>query len=185
MSSSEELKTELENYLSGYDSKDSYFKVEFVGPENTNWTMGNVMSARVIIELYTNDPNDDDLRDSAIKTIENVLNRMIKKYPMFEGYSQYLDIIEMDEDELPYDEEINENYKVRVFSEGVDDEELKWHRDRENRLIEVIEGNGWELQFDDELPFKLRKGMELVIPEGVYHRVIKGNDNLKVKITVV
>mgnify|MGYP006300529139 FL=1 len=70
-----------------------------------------------------------------------------------------------------------------MFSESVDTNELKWHRDREDRLVEIIEGGDWELQLDDELPFKLKKGMSVIIPEGVYHRVIKGEGNLKVKIT--
>ena len=87
--------------------------------------------------------------------------------------------------EVPYDETINEGKKVRVFTESIDNHELKWHRDREDRLVEVIEGEGWELQFDDELPIKLEKGMSLIIPEGVYHRVIKGSGNLKVSITVL
>lgn len=84
--------------------------------------------------------------------------------------------------ELPYDEEINENHRVRVFSESVDDEDLKWHRDREDRLIEVIEGDDWEIQFDNELPKKLTPGTQIVIPEGVYHRVIKGSSELKIKV---
>ena len=87
--------------------------------------------------------------------------------------------------EVPYDETISEGKKVRVFTESVDNHELKWHRDREDRLVEVIEGEGWKLQFDDELPIKLEKGMGLIIPEGVYHRVIKGSGNLKVSITVL
>lgn len=87
--------------------------------------------------------------------------------------------------EVPYDETINEGKKVRVFTESVDNHELKWHRDREDRLVEVIDGEGWQLQFDDELPFNLEKGMSVIIPEGVYHRVIKGSGNLKVSITVL
>lgn len=87
--------------------------------------------------------------------------------------------------DVPYEETITEGKKVRVFSESVDNEELKWHRDREDRLVEVIEGSDWELQFDNELPFKLKKGMSVIIPEGVYHRVIKGNGNLKVSITIL
>jgi len=87
--------------------------------------------------------------------------------------------------DVPYEETITEGKKVRVFSESVDNEELKWHRDRENRLVEIIEGSDWELQFDNELPFKLKKGMSVIIPEGVYHRVIKGNGNLKVSITIL
>jgi len=87
--------------------------------------------------------------------------------------------------EVPYDETISEGKKVRLFTESIDNHELKWHRDREDRLVEVIEGEGWQLQFDDELPFNLEKGMSLIIPEGVYHRVIKGSGNLKVSITVL
>ena len=87
--------------------------------------------------------------------------------------------------EVPYDETISEGKKVRLFTESIDNHELKWHRDREDRLVEVIEGEGWQLQFDDELPFNLEKGMSVIIPEGVYHRVIKGSGNLKVSITVL
>ena len=89
------------------------------------------------------------------------------------------------EEELPYDEEINESYRVRVFSESIEDEELKWHRDRQDRLVEVIDSKGWELQFDNEIPVKLKKGMNIIIPEGTYHRVIKGDGNLKIKITFI
>jgi oxalate decarboxylase/phosphoglucose isomerase-like protein (cupin superfamily) len=103
------------------------------------------------------------------------------------GYSLEVDFVknETKENDVPYDETITENKKVRVFSESVNTDELKWHRDREDRLVEVIDGNGWELQFDNELPFKLKKGMSVIIPEGVYHRVIKGNGNLKVSITIL
>ena len=187
MSSSEEFKTELENYLSGYDSKESYFKVQYVGPENTNWVGMDTMSVRVIVELHTNDTNDDDLREASSKTLRNVLNRMVKKYPMFEGYSQYIDVIEMDdhdsEDDSPYDDEsINEDVKLRTFDINVNADELKWHRDREDRLVEIIDGENWGLQFDNELPKRLVKGGLYIIPEGVYHRVIKGDGELKVKI---
>lgn len=86
----------------------------------------------------------------------------------------------------PYiDSEITENSKIRVFNSDVDSGELHWHRDRETRLIEVIEGNGWELQLDNKLPVKMDVGCEYLIPEGIYHRTIKGNGNLKIKIKYV
>jgi quercetin dioxygenase-like cupin family protein len=186
VSLSEDFKTELENYLSGYDSKDSYFEVEFVGPENTNWVGMDKMTAKVIVRLNTIEPNNDSLIKAAEKTLNIALTRMVKKYNEFEGYSLYMDVEELDTDnsdeELPYDEEINESVRVRVFSENVDDEELKWHRDREDRLVEVIEGDGWEIQFDNELPKRLTPGTQIVIPEGVYHRVIKGSSELKIKV---
>ena len=86
---------------------------------------------------------------------------------------------------LPFEEKIIYDKRLRTFSLDVDDGELKWHRDRENRLVEVIKGGDWYLQMDDELPKKLVVGEKYYIPEGVYHRVIKGNQELKVLITFV
>jgi hypothetical protein len=37
---------------------------------------------------------------------------------------------------------------------------------------------------DNELPIKLIVGEKYFIPEGVYHRVIKGNSKLKVRIAL-
>ena len=86
----------------------------------------------------------------------------------------------------PYqDLQITEKSKIRVFESNVDSGELHWHRDRETRLVEVIEGEGWLLQLDDKLPVKMIKGGEYIIPEGIYHRTIKGTSNLKIKITFI
>jgi hypothetical protein len=83
----------------------------------------------------------------------------------------------------PYDETISEGKSFRVFTESVDDGELKWHRDRESRMVEVIESDNWKFQLDNELPTTLIVGEKYLIPEGVYHRIIKGNGDLKVSIT--
>jgi hypothetical protein len=83
----------------------------------------------------------------------------------------------------PYQETITENKSVRVFTESVDDGELKWHRDRETRLVKVLDSNDWKIQLDNELPITLEIGKSYLIPEGVFHRVIKGKGNLKVSIT--
>ena len=40
-----------------------------------------------------------------------------------------------------------------------------------------------QIQLDDELP-KIIEG-QIFIPMGVYHRVIKGNNNLKIKLTKI
>lgn len=79
--------------------------------------------------------------------------------------------------------EINDNVKIRTFKSDVDSGELMWHRDRENRVVEVIEGNGWKLQLDEKLPIEMKKGEEYLIPEGVYHRTIKGEGDLTIKVT--
>jgi hypothetical protein len=86
-------------------------------------------------------------------------------------------------EKLPFDEHNNGKSKIRVFTKNVDSEELKWHRDREDRLVEVISGDGWMLQLDNEIPKKLIPGEKYMIPEGLYHRVIKGKSDLKISVT--
>jgi len=85
----------------------------------------------------------------------------------------------------PYKEiQISENKKLRFFhSDVLNESELEWHRDRENRLVEVIEANGWCFQYDNELPIQLQEGDKLFIPKEHFHRVIKGNGDLVVEIT--
>jgi hypothetical protein len=54
-----------------------------------------------------------------------------------------------------------------------------WHRDREDRIIESIGDTDWKIQIDNELPKVIDKAF---IPMGVYHRVIKGTGDLKIKL---
>ena len=83
----------------------------------------------------------------------------------------------------PYEDlQISEKSKIRIFESNVDSGELHWHRDREDRIVEVLEGNGWFLQLDNQLPVEMVTGEKYFIPEGVYHRTIKGNGDLKIKI---
>ena len=85
----------------------------------------------------------------------------------------------------PYKEiQISENKKLRFFhSDTLNESELEWHRDREDRLVEIIEANGWSFQYDNELPISLQEGDKLFIPKNHFHRVIKGNGDLVVEIT--
>tara|TARA_B100000902_G_C26524724_1_gene534967 strand:+ start:249 stop:515 length:267 start_codon:yes stop_codon:yes gene_type:complete len=83
-------------------------------------------------------------------------------------------------------ESIGRPYKdigvVRIFYSDVKSNELVWHRDKEDRKITVVEGEGWQFQFNGSLPFELKKGQIFDIQEGLYHRVIKGKTNLVLKI---
>lgn len=91
----------------------------------------------------------------------------------------------MNHDIKPYqDTELSSNVRERTFEENVTDVELLWHRDREDRTIEVIEGNNWKLQLDDQLPVLLEKNQKYFIPAGMYHRAIKGDGKLVIKIQV-
>lgn len=84
----------------------------------------------------------------------------------------------------PYtDEYLNENEWVRTFDPSVtENEEYVWHRDKCDRAIEVLEGNDWQFQFDDELPVDINKDTTLFVPKMKYHRIIPGTDRLKIKI---
>ena len=79
--------------------------------------------------------------------------------------------------------ELREGNKLRrVFAESLDPSELIWHQDREDRIIRVIEANGWGYQLDNQLPLPLEDGQELFIPKMMYHRVIKGSGPLVVEV---
>jgi mannose-6-phosphate isomerase-like protein (cupin superfamily) len=84
--------------------------------------------------------------------------------------------------ELPFIQEKFESYWIRVFSKDVETEELKWHFDNENRKVTILESDGWQFQMDNELPVDLKPSDITYIPKGVYHRIKKGNNDLKIKI---
>lgn len=84
--------------------------------------------------------------------------------------------------DFPFKEtHIEDNLYLREFEESVDVDDLEWHRDREDRIVEIIGKTDWQLQMDNELP-KVMTG-KLFIPKEIWHRVIKGTGELKVKIT--
>lgn len=76
---------------------------------------------------------------------------------------------------------IQDNLYLREFEESVDVDDLEWHRDREDRIVEIIGDTDWQLQMDNQLPKRMTG--TIFIPKEIYHRVIKGNSDLKVKIT--
>ena len=84
--------------------------------------------------------------------------------------------------EFPFTQETFDGKILRTFSSEVNEDELKWHYDLKDRKIQIIKGDNWELQMDNELPKKLTPLKEYFIPKGVYHRVIKGQGDLVVLI---
>jgi hypothetical protein len=82
---------------------------------------------------------------------------------------------------LPFKEtKLSDNEFIREFNQMTDSGEMTWHRDRESRIIEPINETDWMIQIDNELPKEI-KG-EVFIPMGVYHRLIKGSGDLKIKL---
>ena len=84
--------------------------------------------------------------------------------------------------EFPFQQENKDSYLLREFRQSVDSEELIWHRDKNDRVVFVVESHNWMLQLDNELPIRLEEGKKYFIPKEVYHRVHKGEGDLVVKI---
>ena len=82
----------------------------------------------------------------------------------------------------PYREIKMKSATLRVFDQEVEEEDLVWHRDRKKRKIEVLESGNLKLQLDNNRPILLEKGMTYTIPKMVYHRVIKGQYDLVLRI---
>jgi hypothetical protein len=81
----------------------------------------------------------------------------------------------------PYtDIEITDEYIIREFGDNIDPIELMWHRDDEDRIVEIIGNTDWKLQLDNSLPTSLQE--HIFIPKHEWHRVIKGTGTLKLKI---
>ena len=87
----------------------------------------------------------------------------------------------LDENTRPYtDIEVTDEYIIREFNANIDPIELKWHRDREDRIVEIVGNTDWKIQLEDQLPTSINES--IFIPKGQWHRVIKGNGTLTLKI---
>lgn len=81
----------------------------------------------------------------------------------------------------PYIEhKISESVAIRTFSMNIEESELEWHWDEEDRVVTGINISDWKFQFDNELPISFDQ--PIYIKAGRIHRVIKGTDKLIVKI---
>jgi len=81
----------------------------------------------------------------------------------------------------PYkDLEVTDQYIIREFSDSVDPIELLWHRDNEDRTIEIVGKTDWAIQLEDKLPTSLNN--RIFIARHEWHRVIKGTGKLLLKI---
>lgn len=83
---------------------------------------------------------------------------------------------------LPFEEqELGNNVFLRTFFPEVEEEDLKWHIDLEDRIIKSVNPTDWKFQFDNQLPVNING--EIFVPSGVWHRLIRGTSPLKLEIT--
>ena len=81
----------------------------------------------------------------------------------------------------PYkDLKVTDQYIIREFSDSVDPIELLWHRDNEDRTVEIVGETDWAIQLEDKLPTSLNN--RIFIARHEWHRVIKGTGKLLLKI---
>jgi hypothetical protein len=81
---------------------------------------------------------------------------------------------------LPFTEKIIEETETyilvqRTFMSNLIEEELNWHMDEEDREVFVVEGDGWYLQIENELPQMMQKESLFKIPKEIWHRIINKN----------
>lgn len=82
----------------------------------------------------------------------------------------------------PYSELRRGDTILREFRGDVDSEDLIWHQDERDRRVTVVEGKDWKLQLQDGLPLQMVEGDTYDIPARTWHRLIRGQGNLRVKI---
>ena len=81
-----------------------------------------------------------------------------------------------------FEKSIADRIFTRVFKEDVKQEQLIWHKDKKDRIVKVVYGIGWKLQHDNQLPTKLEIGQNYHINKEQFHRLHKGDSELKLEI---
>jgi|688.fasta_scaffold42928_5 hypothetical protein len=157
---------------------------------NNLYVESNIDDARVRELFFTEVYKLEE--DEFIEFIENVVNNKLtsaqKNWAMGEMRSIEKDLKkddtgleDLDEEIKPYkDLEVTDKYIIREFNENIDPIELKWHHDNEDRTIEILGKTNWKIQLDNQLPTSLNES--IFIPRHMFHRVIKGDGTLKLKI---
>lgn len=78
------------------------------------------------------------------------------------------------------EKEVDKDIFIRVFSGSIEEEDLLWHWDEEDRVVYSIHETDWKFQRDNSLPQNIEG--EIFIRAGEWHRLIKGTGDLKVKV---
>jgi hypothetical protein len=136
-----------------------------------------VKFARYIAEVASEKPDDEEVPEYFV---ENELRKYLNEKFLLDPPLSPKQIKK--DDDLPFEEVKENGIKTRLFKENINSGELKWHFDKQDRKVKVVKSNNWMLQMDNDIPKPLKEGQTIFIPKGVYHRVIKGQGDLIVKI---
>ena len=144
---------------------------------------------KVAFEVFLTNLYREDDAAAFVAFIENLINNRLTAAqqrwaedhmePMAEEDDE--DMEGMFESKQPYrDLKVTNTYIIREFNKNVNPTELTWYRDKEDRLVEIIGKTNWKLQLDNQLPTSLNES--IFIPAGEWHRLVKGNGKLTLKI---
>jgi hypothetical protein len=85
--------------------------------------------------------------------------------------------------DLPFDKiESGSDWQIREFKSDVTLEDLKWHRDLEDRWVKSTHNSDWMIQLENSLPISIQE--ETFIPAKSWHRLIRGTGDLKVLVKI-
>jgi len=143
---------------------------------------------KVAFEVFLTNLYREDDAAVFVAFIENLINNRVTAAQQQWAESHMEPMAEEDEDDMelyeserPYrDLKVTKDYIIREFNENIDPIELKWHRDREDRIVEIVGKTDWKIQLENQLPTSLNES--IFIPKGEWHRLVKGNNKLVLKI---
>ena len=78
-----------------------------------------------------------------------------------------------------------ETGNIRTFDASVDELDLQWHWDEQDRYVTPCHATDWLFQFDDEEPVEFDVKTTIFIKAGTWHRLIKGSGSLSLRIVKV
>lgn len=82
----------------------------------------------------------------------------------------------------PYKQIRKKGFIIREFHHKTNPADFVWHKDRLNRKVKILNGSGWQMQFENALPFELVEGHNYYVPSMTWHRIIPGINTLKIEI---
>lgn len=82
----------------------------------------------------------------------------------------------------PYIQKEEDGFIIRKFPSDTNEMDLVWHRDKKDRIVKVLKSDKWLFQLDNNLPIEMKPNDEIFIPKQTFHRAIKGNGDLLIKI---
>lgn len=83
---------------------------------------------------------------------------------------------------INYIDEHHPDYIVRTFTSLINCKDIVLDSNKKDNQILAVSGNGWKLQIDDQNPVELSPENNYFIPKETFHRIIKGNGDLILKI---